>query len=65
MNFSDGYMSSSDGEKRERANQLMELLSIPVSNYSGMIDVVELYDVLMDDMKFQKLATLIKNKAFW
>jgi hypothetical protein len=51
-------------DKLSRAQELMELLEIPVRTV-GLVSTIELYDIFMDDEKLKTLVSKLRNKAFW
>lgn len=51
--------------KIEKANECMKKLDIPISGYTGDVKPVDLYDIFMDEEKFNILVKKLKNKAFW
>jgi hypothetical protein len=51
-------------DKLSRAQELMELLEIPVRTV-GLVSTIELYDIFMDDEKLKTLVSKLHNKAFW
>jgi hypothetical protein len=65
MNFSDGYAYSIPVSQISKARELMKLLDIPIDKYSSEINITTLYEILMDEEKFAKIVSVMKNKAFW
>jgi hypothetical protein len=63
-------LNETDKEFRERIlytnkiRAIMDFLEIPCNTNFSVL-TTDLYDILMDEEKFKKLATKLKLKAFW
>ena len=51
-------------EDLSRAHELMEFLEIPVASV-GLVSIIKLYDILMDEEKLKVLISKLHNKVFW
>jgi hypothetical protein len=63
MNFIDGYASTITVSQNTKAKELFKLLNIPHSN--TVVHNVDLYEILMDEERLNKIVSIMKNKAFW
>lgn len=52
-------------ERRIKIYKIMtEVLGIPMDTQFSLLSA-DLYDIFMDDEKFEELVSKVKNKAFW
>lgn len=52
-------------ERVKKACQMLEFLGIPTDSLFGQVNVLDLYNILMDKEKVEELVKKLKLKAFW
>jgi len=62
--FIAGAKKALEMEKQdEKARKLMDKLDIP--RVGRAVNIVDLYNVLMDEEKLKRIVSIMNNKAFW
>lgn len=54
-----------NNDLNKKSSLLMKMLDIPVTNGTNAISINDLYNILMDEEKLNKIVSIMKNKAFW